>query len=84
MNKISVNEKETEMIISKSKQENFELWGKRLYPTESFKNLVLETDASHYNLPIIFPLDGIQSMFSFLKRENTLVLKIKIHLFCYF
>ena len=42
MNKISVNEKETEMTISKSKQENFELWSKRLYPTESVKNLVLE------------------------------------------
>ena len=51
-NKISLNVKKTEMVIFKSKQNQFEgdlkikLSGKRLYPTESVKNLDVKIDTS--------------------------------------
>ena len=51
-NKISLNVKKTEMVISKSKQKKFEgdlkikLCGKRLYPSESVKYLGVKIDTN--------------------------------------
>ena len=47
-NKVSLNVKQTEMVISKSKQQKFEgnLGKKRLYPIESVKYLGVKMDTN--------------------------------------
>ena len=51
-NKISLDVKKSEMIIFKSKQKKFEgdlkikLCGKRLYPTESIKDLAVKIETN--------------------------------------
>ena len=79
-NKISLNVKKTEMVIFKSKQKKLEgdlkikLSGKRLYPTESVKYLGAKTLVGNIML-MIFLLNWTESMLSFSKWENMLVVK---------
>ena len=74
------------MLIFKSKQKKFEcdlkikLCDKRLYPTESVKHLAVKIDTNlswqqHIN---DLPINCIEQMLSFSKRENMLVIKYKI------
>ena len=76
-NKISLNVKKTKMVIFKSKQKKLEgglkikLCGKRLYPTESVKNLGVKIDS---NLRWQYHVNDMSIKLS---RENALLFKMR-------
>ena len=76
-NKISLNIKQTDMVIIKSKQKKFEgdlkikLCGKRLYPTESVKYLEVTIDT---NLSWQFHVNDLSIK---LNRVNALLFKLR-------
>ena len=81
-NKISLNVKNTEMAIFKSKQNKFEgdlkikLSSKRLYPTESVKYLGVKIDTNYswqYH---------VNDLFVKLNRANTLLFKMRKYVGC--
>ena len=92
-NKISLNVKETEMVIFISKQKKFEgdlkikLCGKRLYPTESVKYLGVKIDTNltwqHHVNDLSIKLNRANALL-FKMRKYVSIKILKIHLFCHF